>query len=253
MGKRIYLDIETLPPAEETKAVILQGLRQQKLRMQETVNDDDLAMMADEEYRQYALKGERGRLLTIGLLIEEDGVILQQGCLGRDRATRQYHLDEARTLRAFWKLVANFNPSRDLFIGHNILDFDLPFIYQRSIIHQIKPTIHLPFRRFQRQPIFDTMWEWSCWRHRISLDNLAQALAVPSPKEAGVTGSNVYDLYQQGRHEEIAQYCMRDVLCVREVFHRLQYETAPSLLPTGITSLETSLTQAVNAIGAAIG
>lgn len=251
MGKRIYLDIETLPPAEETKTSLLQGLRQQKLTMQETINDDDLAMMADEQYRTYALHGERGRILTIGLLIEENGVLLQQGGLGRDRETRQYHLDEARTLRAFWKLVADFNPSRDLFIGHNILDFDLPFIYKRSIIHQIKPTLHLPFRRFQCQPIFDTMWEWSCWRHRISLHDLAQALAVPSPKEAGVTGDNVYDLYQQGRHEEIAQYCMRDVLCVRAVFHRLRYETEVPLISPGITALESSLTQTWNAISAA--
>ncbi|MBS1808652.1 MAG: ribonuclease H-like domain-containing protein [Acidobacteria bacterium] len=252
MSKRIYLDIETLPPTEETKTVILQALRQQKLTMQETINDDDLAMMADEEYRNGALHGERGRILTIGLLIEENGAILQQGCLGRDRETRQYHLDEARTLRSFWKLVADFKPSHDLFIGHNLLDFDLPFIYKRSIIHQIKPTIHLSFRRFQSQPIFDTMWEWSCWRHRISLHDLAQALAVPSPKAAGVTGDNVYDLYQQGRHEEIAQYCMRDVVCVRDVFHRLRYETAPPLLPAGITPLENSFTQAANAIGAAI-
>ena len=65
-------------------------------------------------------------------------------------------------------------------------------------------------------------------------------------------GDNVYDLYQQGRHEEIAQYCMRDVLCVREVFHRLLYETAAPLLSTGITSLENSFTQAASAIGAGI-
>jgi predicted PolB exonuclease-like 3'-5' exonuclease len=149
-------------------------------------------------------------------------------------------------------LVADFNSSRDLFIGHNILDFDLPFIYKRSIIHQIKPTLHLPFRRFQRQPIFDTMWEWSCWRHRIALDDLAQALAIPSPKELGVNGGNVYDLYQQGRHEEIAQYCMRDVLCVRAVFHRLQYETAAPMIPTATSSPEVSLTQAMRAVGAAV-
>lgn len=229
MGKRIFLDIETLPPVEETKTVILQGLQQKKILEQETVNDDDLAMMADEQYRHYALQGEKGRILTIGLLIEEDGIIVHQGGLGRDRETRRYHLDEGRTLRAFWKLVANFNPGRDLFIGHNILDFDLPFIYKRSIIHQIKPTIHIPFRRYQRQPIFDTMWEWSCWRHRIALHDLAQALDVSSPKEFGVTGDCVYDLYQQGKHEEIAAYCLRDVKCVREVFYRLQYEVAMPL------------------------
>jgi hypothetical protein len=32
-----------------------------------------------------------------------------------------FHLDEARKLRGFWKLLREFNVSRDLVIGHKLL------------------------------------------------------------------------------------------------------------------------------------
>ncbi|HKG96348.1 MAG TPA: hypothetical protein VKA97_00940 [Pyrinomonadaceae bacterium] len=34
-----------------------------------------------------------------------------------------FHLDEARTLRAFWKLLKGFNVRHDQIIGHNLFDF----------------------------------------------------------------------------------------------------------------------------------
>src|SRR5207253_10774108 len=49
--------------------------------------------------------------------------------------------DEREILQSFWKLATETN----LFVGHNVLDFDLRFIHQRSIIHQIKPSRELPF------------------------------------------------------------------------------------------------------------
>ena len=193
-------------------------------------------------FRDLALRGEWGRLLCIGLVVEEDGVVKHCGVLGRDRETRQFHMDEARTLKSFWNLVAGFREGQDLFVGHNLLDFDLPFLYKRSCIHGVRPSVNLSFKRFQSHPVFDTMWEWTKWRQRISLHELTQALGIPSPKESGVDGLGIYDLYQQGRHEEIAQYCMRDVKCAREVFYRLQYETAPPL-----TSYESPMVETASA------
>lgn len=128
-------------------------------------------------------------------------------------------------------MVNGLNLTRDLIIGHNVLDFDLPFIVKRSIIHGIKPTARIPFRRYQRQPIFDTMWEWGCWREKISLDELATALGIESSKSGGLDGSQIYEAWRSGRDEEIAAYCLRDVDCVREIYYRLIMEEAPELLP----------------------
>jgi predicted PolB exonuclease-like 3'-5' exonuclease len=127
--------------------------------------------------------------------------------------------EETEIINAFWKLAADCN----LFVGHNILDFDLRFIYQRSIIHQIKPSRDLPFARFRNAPIYDTMQEWSKWgREHASLDTLSKALSIPSPKES-LDGSKVYPYYRSGKLAEIVEYCKRDVDSTRQVYRRLTF------------------------------
>jgi hypothetical protein len=229
LRKRIFLDIETLPPAESFREKLTREIYAEQGPGELGPGEAEIDVEVEKRFRDLALRGEWGRLLCVGLVIEEDCVVRHCGALGRDRETRRFHMDEARTLKSFWRLVAGFREGQDLFIGHNALDFDLPFLYKRSCIHGIRPSINLSFRRYQSQPVYDTMWEWTKWRQRISLHELTQALGIPSPKESGVDGLGIYDLYQQGRHEEIAQYCMQDVKCAREVFYRLQYETAPPI------------------------
>jgi predicted PolB exonuclease-like 3'-5' exonuclease len=132
--------------------------------------------------------------------------------------------EETEIINAFWKLAADCN----LFVGHNILDFDLRFIYQRSIIHQIKPSRDLPFARFRNAPIYDTMQEWSKWgREHASLDTLSKALSIPSPKES-LDGSKVYPYYRAGKLAEIVEYCKRDVDSTRQVYRRLTFAKGPA-------------------------
>lgn len=213
--RKIFLDIETLPPDAET------------MEARASLESCD-----DNEFRKLALKAEKGRVLTIGVIIEENGEVTRQGLFGRDRSTGKFHVDEAKTLRGFWNLIGDIREGKDLLIGHNILDFDLPFLYKRSIINRVKPP-KISFRRYQRNPIFDTMWEWSLWAHRISLNDVAEAIGVQSSKTGDIDGSQIYDYYNAGRHEEIALYCMRDVECTREVFYCINFEKAPLLIPYG--------------------
>lgn len=127
--------------------------------------------------------------------------------------------EETDIIKNFWKIV----PDCNLFVGHNILDFDLRFIYQRSVIHQIKPSRDIPFTRFRNAPIYDTMHEWSKWgREHASLDSLSKALGIPSPKE-NLDGSKVYPYYRAGKLPEIIEYCKRDVESVRAVYKRLTF------------------------------
>lgn len=206
MVMRVFLDIETLPPERDSS--------------RETPAPAD-----EQEYRNLALSGDWGRVLTVGLIIEHDGREIHRGLLGRERQTMMFHLDEGRTLRAFWKLLRNFNPRRDLIVGHNIFDFDLPFLYKRSVVHRVRPTMELSFARYRSQPIFDTMYEWDKWRWgrgHTSLDSLAHILGFPSSK-LEMDGSRVYDEFCAGHHDEIACYCMRDVKLVRQIYYRLTF------------------------------
>src|SRR5688500_16477212 len=117
MATKVFLDAETLPPDES-----------------DPLTGCESGTRTEEEYRKLARNPQFGRILCIGLIVERDGEVITRGVLGRDRSTGLFHLDEARILRAFWKLVRDFDDRRDLFIGFNLLDFDLHYICTRSVI-----------------------------------------------------------------------------------------------------------------------
>jgi hypothetical protein len=229
MAKRFFIDIETLPPGEDARPRFEDLIRRELSEQGLTVDDGEFVAMVEERFRSLALRPEYGRVLTIGLIVEDESGLIHQGVLGRDRDTGRLHTDEARTLRSFWKLLRGFDPYRDVLVGHNVLDFDLQFLCKRSVVCQVKPSFDVCFARYRQRPVFDTMWEWGHWRKCISLHELADALGVESPKEGGLDGSMIYDAYVDGRHNEIALYCMRDVECTREVYYRLNYLEPPPL------------------------
>jgi 3'-5' exonuclease len=208
MSRKVFLDCETIPP--DKTAPLLR---------------DRIQGCSEEEFRKLALDPEYGRLLCIGLIIEEDNQIIHRGTLGRDKTSMLFHLDEARILRAFWKLIKGFDPYKDLLIGFNILDFDLHWVYMKSVIHKVKPSIDIPFARFRNRPVYDVMWEFEHWRRKISLDELAKILDMVSSKQSGIDGSCIFDLFIQGRHQEIADYCMRDVELTRAIYKRMSFSS----------------------------
>ena len=179
-----------------------------------------------QDFQQYLLgtsfDGAFGRILCIAYAIDDEPV----KCFCYDQ-------DEARMLKEFWEIVdsiskpsynANYPDHGVQFIGHNVMDFDLRFIYQRSIISKIKPAYDLSFARYRSYPIFDTMKEWVQWSmNSVGLEHLALALGIPSPKE-GIDGSQVYDFYQKGKIKEIAEYCQRDVETTRAIYKRMTFK-----------------------------
>jgi 3'-5' exonuclease len=212
MFRRVFCDIETLPPPKETLAKFPK------------ICDCD-----EEQFRRLALSSDYGRILAISVIIECDGKVVQSGCLGRDRETRMFHLSEERLLRGFWRQLNGFDINRDLIIVFNGISFDLPFIYKRSIINRVRPSVMLPFTRYRSAPIFDVMQEWNKWDQRkfISLDELARILGLKSSKEDGMDGSQVYDRFCAGAHEDLAEYCLADARVTRNIWYRMVYPEGP--------------------------
>lgn len=213
---RVFLDIETLPPERD-----------------EPLLKERIAQLDEEEYRRLALDGRYGRLLCIGLIIEENNLITRRGVLGRDRNTGKFHLDETKILRSFWKLICGFDPRQDLLVGFNLLDFDLDFLCTRSVIRQVKPPFNICFARFRASPVYDVMWEFTHWRKKISLDEVSKVLGLESSKQDEVNGSKVYDLFLAGRHKEIADYCLKDVELTRAIYRRMNFIAETTDSPSG--------------------
>ena len=193
--KIFFFDIETVPTERSLQE---NGLLDEQIRLDEA-----------EILKKLSLSAMTAKILCLAYAIDPPG----------DAPVQVLRGEESEIIRNFWKLAVDCH----LFVGHNILDFDMRFMYQRSVIHQIKPSREIQFARFRNNPIYDTMQEWSKWgREHASLDNLSKALDIPSPKE-NLDGSKVYPYYRAGKLDEICEYCKRDVESVRQVYRRLTF------------------------------
>jgi len=180
-----------------------------------------------------ALNGDTGRLLCLGFIDEASGRPTLKGVLGWNRALQCFDGDEAALLYDFWERMRGFRTGIDRIVGHNIYNFDLRFIYKRSVVCGVRPTIELSFARYRNQPIYDTMCEWEKWnlRDSISLDRLARVLGLESPKTDECNGSRIAELYAQGQHQLIRDYCMKDVETTRHIYRRMTFVDSPNLKP----------------------
>ena len=163
---KLFLDIETLPGNESLRRSIEAGVKPPgNISRAETIQKweiEEKPVQIEKEFRDTALFGHVGRILCIGYL-KENSSFMEEHCLTGD---------EPNILESFWNVAADV----DLFVGFNVLEFDLRFIVQRSIIHKVKPSKTLSFARYRNNPIFDVMHEWTQWDPRkISLDTLSQA------------------------------------------------------------------------------
>lgn len=107
-------------------------------------------------------------------------------------------------------------------IGHNVIGFDLRFLWQRATINRIPRPNFIPWKaKPWDDKVFDTMTAWNPdSQKRISLDKLCKALGVKSSKD-GLDGSKIAQAWIDGRQDEIAEYCKSDVIATRECYLRM--------------------------------
>lgn len=236
----ITIDCETLPEqtAEHTNeetivySNISDSTRQHSMP---ATNDGTMGAASNPpDHHRRALSGDTGRLLCIGFIDEGGGRQPVKGVLGWNREQGCFTGDEAGILRDFWEMMRTFRPCVDRIVGHNIYNFDLPFIYKRSVICGVRPSIELNFARYRNQPIYDTMCEWEKWnlRHTISLDRLARVLGLESPKTDECDGSRIAELFARGECKTIRDYCLKDVIATRRIYRRMTFADVPAPKPT---------------------
>jgi len=112
--------------------------------------------------------------------------------------------------------------------GHNIKNFDIPFLAKRYVINELKlPKI---FPTYNTKPwelkVVDTRDVWNFGGKSIgSLDLICGVLEVESPKNGDVKGDSVTTNFWEGKHEEIKTYCQKDVKALVDIiskFNNLQ-------------------------------
>jgi DNA polymerase elongation subunit (family B) len=141
--------------------------------------------------------------------------------------------NELQLLRDFLVLCEQFiQTKKELsFAGHNIREFDIPYICRRLIIHNIPLPKYLNLQGLKpwENTSFDTLhwWRFGDYKNYITLKLLAATLGIQGSK-GDLDGSQVRDAYyNRNALTEIALYCAKDVQVVAQVI--LKYFNKPLL------------------------
>jgi predicted PolB exonuclease-like 3'-5' exonuclease len=105
--------------------------------------------------------------------------------------------------------------------GHNIKEFDIPFMIKRMIKYRIRiPRLFMVYltAKSWEQPVTDTQYDWRMAGNRfMALDGIAEYLGIPSSKTGEVSGENLGEYYWNNadpievKLEKINTYCKADV------------------------------------------
>ena len=232
LPRAFTLDIETLaltgfrdrvgPKLEKDLKLGFMRLEQQQRYL------EDIAAEEERVYQLGSLNATSGRVLSIAVHVgpvpgfEIEGLTSNQSEHAFGIDADGYEQPEAQALKEFLSLMADFDPECDLVVGHNIINFDLPFIFQRCLANDIAVKPFIDLSDFRVQGVYDTMRAW--WlgnRNRVALDDVAWALGIESSKTSEVEGSRVFELYQAGKLAEIREYNLNDVRVTRKIYERI--------------------------------
>ena len=138
---------------------------------------------------------------------------------------------EPKLIQDFYRIIERYTPQ---LVSWNGGGFDLPVLNYRALIHGINAA------RFWEMGDEDRDFKWNNYlsryhtRHLDLMDHLAMytgranaplddlAKLCGFPGKMGVDGSQVWSLYQEGRLQEIRDYCETDVVNTYLVYCRYQ-------------------------------
>ncbi len=211
----LFIDIETVSSNHTFSELNeeLQGLFAKKTAYQRKEE-----FTAEEFYNEKAgIWAEFGKVVCISI-----GYIKENGEQRDMRFNSYYGEDEKKLLIEFGQALKKFKTFK--LIGHNVKEFDIPFLCRRMLIHGIE----LPFslnvagKKPWEVPHLDTMelWKFGDWKHFTSLKLLTNIFNIPSPKD-DIDGSEVGRVFWEEKDcKRIAIYCEKDILAVAQLILR---------------------------------
>lgn len=219
----LFLDIETVPQyasfneVPETWKHLWERKAGALMRNREEETPESL-------YERAGIYAEFGKIVCISC-----GVV--QGSAGQRKMIMKsfYGSDEKQLLQAFSEMLQKFTANEQRYLcAHNGKEFDFPYLCRRMLINEV--AIPLLLNTAGKKPWevnhLDTMelWKFGDFKSYTTLNLLAHALGVPTPKD-DIDGSMVADVfYKEQQIERIVTYCQKDVITVAQIFLRMNGE-----------------------------
>ncbi len=180
----------------------------------------------DEKYFNHAgIYAEFGKVICISMGIfhkeKKTGALSfrVKSFFGDDE--KQLLTDFITVLNKYYKDASNF-----FFAGHNIREFDIPFLCRRLLIHELKLPVLLDISGRKPYDVHhvDTMqlWRFGDYKNYTSLKLLARLLNIESPKQ-DIDGSDVARVYWKEKDlPRIVSYCERDVVTIAQLIRKFK-------------------------------
>lgn len=139
--------------------------------------------------------------------------------------------NEKSLLEEFKKLLHTFSSSNLQLCGHNIKEFDIPYICRRMTIHGIPlPSIlDVAGKKPWEVNYIDTMelWKFGDRKNYTSLDLLSHLFNIPSSKSI-MQNHQVNEYYYLRKDlPTIEEYCKQDVVATARLFCKLNFLPLP--------------------------
>jgi hypothetical protein len=248
----LYIDIETIPAQRPDVLEEIRASKQADLeaalaaiappgnyKKQETIDEwmaNEAPKVAaklqsafesdvDDTYRKTSFDGGFGQVCVIGYAIDD----AEPQYIKADDMTAA---GEVALLESFACVLTDLIPKADWFtttvIGHNVVAFDLRFLVQRHIVNGVRPHFIIAHaaqaKPWEQDKVYDTLAQWSGNGSKAggSLDKLCKALSIPSPK-GDIDGSQVWNYVRDGKIDQVAEYCAKDVAATRAVHRRMTF------------------------------
>lgn len=186
----------------------------------------------EEAYRsRAAIYAEFGKIICISV-----GIVVRDAEHRLGVRLKSFtHQDEKQLLKSFCQLLSQHynDPNRHFICGHNIKEFDVPYICRRLVVHQLEFPALLQLhgkKPWETRYLLDTMelWKFGDGKNFTSLKLLAAILGFPSPKD-DIDGSDVGRVFWEEQDiDRIALYCEKDVLATVQLF--LRFRRLPILI-----------------------
>jgi 3'-5' exonuclease len=228
----LFIDIETVPMAQhwEDLSPEMQSHWSHKHHTLQKRNQNQLedeSSASNSFFLQSGVYAEFAKVVCISCgYLRFKG----EGEAPEARIKTLFNVVESDLLTAFKQLILHFAKSRNgngafKFCGHNIKEFDLPFLTRRMIINQVLPLPNV-LDTYGKKPWevehVDTMqyWRFGDNKSYTSLDLLAATLGLGTSK-GELNGSKVATTFWHEQNYDLIQsYCQADVLITMKVLLR---------------------------------
>ena len=226
LDKILFLDIETVPQtasidelSPEMKHLWEDKFAIIKARMPEKYSEE---ATADYGYQNGAgIYAEFAKSVCISV-----GVIYFKGNEKHIRTKSFAGDDEVKLLREFALMASKFLVSAQHYVcGHNIKEFDIPFICRRMLVNgiTIPNALDVSGKKPWETSFIDTLelWKFGDFKNYTSLKLLTAIFGIPTPKD-DIDGSQVASVYYNEQDvNRISLYCEKDVVATAQVYLRL--------------------------------